>query len=116
LAPPVPLERCTRGTIESALAAPRAGWGPFEKYKTIEAKAAALLCALAKSQACIEGNKRVALLLVDAFIRINGYVLHVRPGELANQILRAAEADASARDQVISDATKWFRSKLASVQ
>jgi hypothetical protein len=74
--------------IESALSAPSAGWGwIFEKYKTIDAKAAALMYALAKSQACIDGNKRVALLFVDAFVLMNGYRLNTQPGELADMIL-----------------------------
>jgi prophage maintenance system killer protein len=110
----VPLERCARATIEAALAAPRAGWGIFEKYRAIEAKCAALLCALAKSQACVEGNKRVALLLVDAFVRLNGYTLAVAPGELADQILAAAIA--ADRDRAIADATIWFRSKLVRLE
>ena len=76
------------------------------------AKAAVLLCALAKSQACVDGNKRVALILVDAFVRLNGYYLNVAHGELADLILRAAEVDRQGRDHMIRDATAWFRFKL----
>jgi death-on-curing protein len=108
----VPLENCNRGIIESALAAPRAGWGWFEKYKAAEAKAAALMYALAKSQACIDGNKRVALLLVDAFLRLNGYGLVTSPGELAELILRLASSDPRESDQVIGDTAAWLGSKL----
>jgi prophage maintenance system killer protein len=60
----------------------------------------------------VEGNKRVALILVDAFVRLNGYVLQVRTGELAEQILQAAVADSKERDEAIERATVWFRSKL----
>jgi prophage maintenance system killer protein len=53
----VPLEECERGTIELALATPRAGYGPFRVYPDIASKAAVLTYTLAKSQACIDGNK-----------------------------------------------------------
>ncbi len=69
LAPPRPLADCDRGTIESALSAPGTGWGADEKYPDLASKAAALLYALAKSQApdgvfaVIQGTLVVRLLL-----------------------------------------------------
>jgi prophage maintenance system killer protein len=68
--------------------------------------------ALSKSQACTDGNKRVALLLVDAFVRLNGCRFQVRPGELADKILEVAYTDATDRDEVVRGLTSWLRTRL----
>jgi len=70
---------CERGTIELALASPRAGFADKELYPDLRSKAAVLLYTLAKSQACPDGNKRIALVLVEAFLRLNGARTHVQP-------------------------------------
>lgn len=76
--------------ISSALFAPQTSFGGEEKYPTVEAKAAALLYALAKSQACPDGNKRIALILVLEFLALNGHTLETDPDALAGIILAAA--------------------------
>jgi len=101
-----------RRLIESALTAPRAGWGFWSKYSDLPAKTAALLYALAKLQACPDGNKRIALLLVERFVVINASRLRVQPGELADMILETAETDASDREETIKMLTGWTRSRL----
>jgi death-on-curing protein len=98
--------------IESALAAPGIGWGPNEKYPDLPAKAAALLYSLAKSQACPDGNKRVALLLTSAFVRMNGKRLEATHAETVTIILDAAESDASHHDGVVAALTEWMREHL----
>lgn len=113
LAPPYPLTLGHRGIIESALAAPGASWGGHERYPDLPAKAAALLYALSKSQACPDGNKRVALLLTVAFIEMNGGALLAEGGELAGTIIDAASSDASRREEVVETLTGWFRARLA---
>lgn len=101
--------------IESALAAPRAGWGSWAKYGDLAAKTAALLYALAKLQACVEGNKRIALLLVERFLVINGSRLRLQPGELADMILATAQAEPAVREETINMLTGWIRSRLESL-
>jgi death on curing protein len=99
--PPVHLEQCNRGIIESALASPAAGFGAFEKYPDLPAKAAALTHSLAKSQACLTGNKRLALILLNEFLAINGVDLEMTDDEAGDLILYAADSDPAFRDQVI---------------
>jgi len=112
LAPPYPLQACDRGILESALAAPGIGWGPSEKYPDLPAKSAALLYALGKSQACTDGNKRVALLLTLAFVQMNGGRLVATPDEIVSIVLEVAESDARERDTVVTKLTEWMRAHV----
>jgi prophage maintenance system killer protein len=113
LAPPFALERCDRATIEAALASPRTGFGGEEKYPDLATKAAALLYAFAKIQSCPEGNKRLALLVVDAFVTLNDAQLETQPGELADMILAAAESAPRERDAVRGRIAEWMITRLS---
>jgi death on curing protein len=57
----------------SALAAPAAGFGDFEKYPDFATKTAVLLQAVASNHALPDGNKRTALLCAILFAALNGY-------------------------------------------
>jgi death on curing protein len=98
--------------IESALSAPRTSWRGKQKYATLEAKAAALVYALAKSQACVDGNKRIALILLRVFLYVNGFDHRAAPGEKAKMILYAAASDASQREAVLVELTAWIRKTI----
>lgn len=110
LAPPTVLEDCPdRRTIEQALASPRAGYTGHEQYATLQAKAAVLLYTLSKSQACSDGNKRIALILVRSFLHINGARLAAPDDVIAEAILHAAGSDRLARDAEIIALTTWLQ-------
>jgi death-on-curing protein len=64
------------GLAESALAAPRAGFGDVEVYPTILEKAAILLERLARNHPLPDGNKRTAFLLAGLFLEANGLPLY----------------------------------------
>ena len=55
------------GLIESALARASAGFGEFERYPSVIAKAAAIAHGLGSNHGFIDGNKRVgvAVMLLD---------------------------------------------------
>jgi death-on-curing protein len=109
LAPPTPLEDCQRDTIESALAAPAARFAGVEAYHDLPSKGAALTYALAKSQACIDGNKRVAFILLLEFLSINGATLDDAGDEsAADMILRTAGSAAQHRDMVRLELCEWL--------
>jgi death-on-curing protein len=63
------------GLAESALAAPRAGFGDVEVYPTILEKAAILLQRLARNHPLPDGNKRTAFFLTGLFLEANGLPL-----------------------------------------
>ncbi|MFL5953846.1 MAG: type II toxin-antitoxin system death-on-curing family toxin [Gaiellaceae bacterium] len=111
LAPPTDLEDCPdRATLELALATPRPHFFGHDPYPTLHEKAAVLLYSLAKSQACVDGNKRVALILVRTFLHINGAGLDADDDTIAGSILRAAHSQANreTRDRLIIELAEWL--------
>jgi death-on-curing protein len=60
------------GLLASALARPEASMLGVDAYRSIEAKAAALLESLCRNHSMIDGNKRLAWTLTVAFLWING--------------------------------------------
>ena len=59
-----------RAALESALARPRSGY-----YSDLIQEAAALWESLSQNHAFVDGNKRVAVTMTAAFLRVNGYRL-----------------------------------------
>ena len=62
------------GALESALFRPQSGY-----YEDIVQEACALLESLAINHPFVDGNKRIAFAVMDAFLRINGYRIHAKP-------------------------------------
>lgn len=60
------------GLAESALGAPRAGFGDVELYPTLLEKAAILLERLARNHPLLDGNKRTAFFVTGVFLENNG--------------------------------------------
>jgi death-on-curing protein len=63
------------GLLESALFRPRTG-----HYAGLPAMAAALCESLLRNHAFVDGNKRVAVVATDVFLRLNGWRLRLPPG------------------------------------
>ena len=59
-----------RGALESALARPQSGY-----YNDIIQEAAALWESLSQNHPFVDGNKRVAVTVAAAFLKVNGYKL-----------------------------------------
>jgi len=59
-----------RGALESALARPRSGY-----YTDLIQESAALWESLSQNHPFLDGNKRVAVTTMAAFLRVNGYRL-----------------------------------------
>lgn len=59
-----------RGALESALARPQSGY-----YEDIVQEAAALWESLSQNHPFVDGNKRVAVTVTAAFLKVNGYPL-----------------------------------------
>jgi len=58
--------------LESAVAAPQAGYGGKSVYADVDEIAAAYLFFLCRNHAFIDGNKRTALGACIVFLRLNG--------------------------------------------
>ena len=59
-----------RGALESALARPQSGY-----YTDLIQEAAAIWESLSQNHPFVDGNKRVAVTTMAAFLRVNGYRL-----------------------------------------
>ena len=70
------------GALESALARPRSGY-----YDGLIEEATALLESLAANHPFLDGNKRVAFVATDLFLRLNGYSIDCDADE-ANRFIR----------------------------
>lgn len=91
------------GALESALFRPRTGY-----YRDVIEEAAALLESLVQNHPFLDGNKRVAIAVMDVFLRSNGRVLEVADDEahafliglLERHELEIAVVDAWLRERV----------------
>ncbi|TQK69869.1 type II toxin-antitoxin system death-on-curing family toxin [Nocardioides sp. SLBN-35] len=81
------------GLLEAAVARPRTTVFGDDAYPTLLDKAAALLHSIGRNQGLVDGNKRLAWLATDVFLRINGLVL-VMPDDAAFDLVMAV-ADGS---------------------
>lgn len=79
------------GLADSALAAPRAGFGGVEAYAEFETQAAVLCWHLVKNHPLPDGNKRCAFLATVEFVERNGRRWLGAPGdpEETDQVIRA---------------------------
>ena len=90
------------GLLESALARPRATAFGADAYPDLHVKAAALLHSLATNHGLVDGNKRLALAGVIAFLGLNGQRLVVT-NDQAYELLMAVAAGQLNDLNVIAD-------------
>ena len=94
------------GAIESALARPVNAW-TYGQAADLEALAATYLCALARQQGYLDGNKRSALAAMLVFLKINGRRLEAPGAELYAIVISAATNEIDI-DQVAA----WIRAHV----
>ena len=84
--------------LESALALPYPTFGGVELYASISEKTAATGYSLLKNHGFIDGNKRIAVAVMDVFLLKNGYSLDIVTDDAKRMILDTA-ASVISRDQ-----------------
>jgi death-on-curing protein len=89
------------GLAQSALAAPRAGFGDVEVYPTLHEKAAILLERLARNHPLPDGNKRTAFLLTTLFLEINGSALSGELPEVDVPMVERIAAGQATSDEIL---------------
>ena len=75
------------GLLESALAQPQATFGGTLLHLTIYEQAAAYLYHLAMNHPFLDGNKRTAFAVMDAFLRLDGYQLNLSNDQVYQLVL-----------------------------
>lgn len=88
---------------ESALAAPYAGFEGHTFYEHPIQRAAVLGSRIIRNHALPDGNKRVALILLDLHLKEDGYLLSASPQEI-DRVFRAL----ASRELTEEDFTAWL--------
>jgi death on curing protein len=86
------------GLLESALAQPESTFGGELLHPTIGSQAAAYLYHLAKNHPFVDGNKRTAFAVMEAFLGLNGYVLVLDNAETYQLVIQVAQSEISKED------------------
>jgi death-on-curing protein len=79
------------GLLESAAARPRTTVFGEDAYPTLIEKAAALLHSLCKNHALVDGNKRLAWLATDVFLRINDVIVEMTDDDAFGLVMGVAD-------------------------
>jgi death-on-curing protein len=77
-----------RGALEAALARPQSGY-----YRDVIEQAAALLESLSQNHPFVDGNKRAAIAVTAAFLRINGFRLEFDDIEAYHFLIQLYESN-----------------------
>lgn len=81
------------GLLEAAAARPRASAFGEPAYPTLHEQAAALLHSVARNHALVDGNKRLALASVIAFLGLNGWRLTLSEDEAYDLVMAVATGE-----------------------
>jgi death-on-curing protein len=81
------------GLLESALARPQTTVFGDDAYPSVEEKAAALLHSIARNNALVDGNKRLALAGTIAFLGLNGWRLTLSNDEAYDLVMAVAAGE-----------------------
>jgi death-on-curing family protein len=106
--------------LGSALSRPRTSLGGTEKYKSVDAKAAALLHSLVKNHPFRNGNKRTALVALLVFLRRNDRRLEASESEIFELLIAVASDQVGTgaggnHDDAVEAIRRWLSSHLSTV-
>ena len=88
------------GLLESAAHRPRATVFGSDAYPSLHQKAAALLHSVVANRALVDGNKRLGLASVIAFLGINGRRLTLTNDEAYDLVIAVAAGDMADVDEI----------------
>jgi death on curing protein len=109
LAPAPPAIR-DLGLLESALARPRASAFGVDAYADLFTKAAALLESVARNDALVDGNRRLAWVATRLFLLLNDEDVHAPLPESGDEFVRAVAQGELALSAIAETLHDW-RSK-----
>ena len=79
--------------LDSALHAPRAGFGDTDFYPTLAEKASVLCVRIARNHPLPDGNKRLAWMAMVVFLELNGATLEVDQDDAVETMLAVAAGE-----------------------
>ena len=95
------------GTLESAIAQPKATFGGVDLYPTLVEKAAALAFSLVQGHPFVDGNKRVGHAAMETFLVLNGSEIDA-PVDDQERLMLDLAAGRIGRSHLID----WLRQRL----
>jgi len=107
-----PFESHNPSLLESSLALPKQTFGGADLYPTFEDKATILLYSLTKNHAFLNGNKRIATMVLLTFLYINGFGLECNRGEIADLCLRISKSEPREKDRILLITKDWIKSHI----
>jgi len=95
--------------LEAKLALPMSGYGGYERFPSIEEKAAVYHYYLASGHCFNDGNKRTSFLAAFVFLDFNGYDLIAENDDVFHWTLKLANADTRPD---FSEAVNWIKNRM----
>ncbi len=86
--------------LESAIAMPKASFGSQYLHQDISEMAAAYLYHIIKNHAFVDGNKRIGVLVMIAFLKINNYTFVANQKEVFELATNVASSKLSKEELV----------------
>ncbi|CAJ1494446.1 type II toxin-antitoxin system death-on-curing family toxin [[Mycobacterium] burgundiense] len=99
------------GLLESAQARPRASVFGRDAYPDLHLKAAALMHSLARNDALVDGNKRLAWTACRTFLAINGQWISAPEDDRFDFVIRVATGAEPALDDIAEQLRAWSYSE-----
>lgn len=96
------------GLLESALAAPFAGFDDIEFYPTLEQKAARLGYGLITNHPFVDGNKPIGVHVMLVYLALNGVRLEYSQQQLVDIVISVADGEKG-----LEGLTEWVMSHRA---
>ena len=96
------------GLLASAVLRPQVTVFAEDAYPTLADKAAALLHGIARNDALVDGNKRLAWAAARVFLLMNGYSIVYTIDDAEATVLGVAQGDVN-----VAELATWLRSRMA---
>jgi death-on-curing protein len=93
--------------LEAAVSRPTASFDGVDLYTSLDAKAAALVCALILGSPFVERNRETALIAGECFLIANGASLTATDRDLESVATRVASADMGVESLAV-----WIRQRM----
>ncbi|MBU9422609.1 type II toxin-antitoxin system death-on-curing family toxin [Burkholderia gladioli] len=110
------------GLVASATIRPRTSLGGVEKYRTLEAKAAALFHSLIQNHPFHNGNKRTALVSMVRFLDLNHKRIEASDEDMFALVKSVAQGQLPGSDErrnaddIVDGVRHWLESRCAKIE
>ncbi len=101
-----------KGVLESCINQPFQSIGGKDLYPSIVDKASMLFYLLVKNHPFVDGNKRMAMMILNSFLIINGFHIHTTKTKLYNLAIKTAESKTQEKDEMLDKIKKFLEENI----